>query len=148
MNPVRRLTLLGVLGGTLSGGCATVATGGGGSQKVKVTSDPPGATVLVDGKPFGVTPAAVPLNRKTDHQIEVSAPGYETAQVTVQPHVNPWLLGNIIFGGIPGLLVDVVTDSTHSLTPGDLKVQLRGTGAPPSKPVTLPTSPPESRPVN
>jgi hypothetical protein len=105
-------------------GCATV-TGGACDQKVKVASNPPGAAVVVDGQPRGVTPTVVQLSRKTEHEVEVSQPGYEAAHVSVQRCLNPWVFGNILIGGLVGVTVDVCTDATHNLSPNEISVNLR-----------------------
>jgi hypothetical protein len=104
-------------------GCATV-TGGSRDQKVKITSNPAGAAVVVDGQPLGETPAAIDLSRKTEHQVEVNYPGYETAQMTIHRQLNPWLFGNLVLGGPVGLIVDICTNATHQLSPDEIKVQL------------------------
>jgi hypothetical protein len=109
---------------TVGSGCATV-TGGGRDQNIKITSNPAGATVLVDGQAVGQTPADVKLCRKTEHQVEVAYPGCETAQMTIHRKLNPWVFGNLVVGGPIGLIVDVCTDATHQLTPDEIKVQLR-----------------------
>lgn len=110
-------------------GCATV-TGGARDPKVTVTSDPPGAAVTVDGQPRGVTPAIVELSRKCDHQVEIIGPGCEPVCIHVERRLNPWLFGNILVGGLIGVVVDVATDSTHRLSPGDIHVNLAKTGQP------------------
>src|SRR5262245_47306719 len=74
----------------IGSGCATV-TGGARDQHVKITSNPAGATVLVDGQSVGQTPADVKLCRKTEHNVEAAYPGYESAQMTIHRKVNPWL---------------------------------------------------------
>jgi hypothetical protein len=124
----------------LSGsGCATMVLGGDRDQRIKIISDPPGAVVTVDGQPHGVTPAAVPLSRETDHKVVLVADGYEPAELTLKRYVNPWLLGNVVFGGPVGLAVDVVTDSTHILVPNILDVTLKPAAAlPPGTPVGTP----------
>ena len=106
-------------------GCATV-TGGCRDQNVKITSNPTGAAVLVDGQPVGETPASVKLCRKTEHHVEVDYPGCEPAQVTITRRLNPWLFGNILVGGPLGLVVDICTDATHNLSPDEVHVQLHG----------------------
>jgi hypothetical protein len=120
------LPLAAILACSFAGtGCATVATGGGGKQTVTVTSTPQGAAVVVDGQPQGVTPAKVALNRTEAHTIELSAPGYESAHLSVSKHLNPWLLGNVLLGGIIGVVIDVVTDATYTLSPSELNVHLK-----------------------
>jgi hypothetical protein len=120
------LVILGFL--TIGSGCATV-TGGARDQHVKITSNPVGATVLVDGQPVGQTPAEVKLCRKTEHNVEVAYPGYETAQTTIHRKLNPWLFGNILVGGPLGLVVDICTDATHNLSPDEIHLQLQNEGS-------------------
>jgi PEGA domain len=114
----------------VSPGCATV-TGGAHDQNVKITSNPVGAAVLVDGQPSGSTPTTVKLCRKTEHHVEIAYPGCERAQVTIARHINPWLFGNIILGGPIGLVVDICTDATHNLSPDEVNVQLHAAKEPP-----------------
>ncbi|MCE9561276.1 MAG: PEGA domain-containing protein [Planctomycetes bacterium] len=84
-------------GFALSGvGCATVATGGGRDKQVTIVSEQPGATVYVDGQPSGTTPATVSLARKSEHTVQVVAPGYEPAQLTIRRRLNPWVFGNLV----------------------------------------------------
>ncbi len=116
--------ILGILAILLIGpGCGTI-TGGSRDQKVKITSNPAGAAVVVDGQPQGATPAAVDLSRKTEHQVTLSYPGCETAQMTIRRQLNPWLFGNLVLGGPVGLIVDVCTGATHQLSPDEITVQL------------------------
>ncbi len=117
-------------------GCATVVSGGGGAQKVTVVSDPPGAGVSVDGRFVGASPVNVPLDRRASHTVEITAAGYETAKLEVTSKFNPWVIGNVVVGGLLGVVVDVVTDATYRLSPDELTVQLRPTALP------TPTAPP------
>ncbi len=112
-------------------GCATVVSKGGGDQTVTVASSPPGAAVLVDGKPAGATPAEVKLSRHTEHTVEVAAPGYAPETVLVRRRFNPWVLGNIPIG-LAGALVDVATDTTHRLSPDEVNVTLKPQPAAPA----------------
>lgn len=118
-----RIVGIGVLLFAGAPGCATVV-GGWRDQEVKITSEPPGATVLVDGQPVGSTPTMVPLSRKTEHQIDITQPGYSHAHFTLRRQLNPWVFGNVLIGGIVGAVVDVCTDATHTLTPDDIRVTL------------------------
>jgi hypothetical protein len=116
----------------LATGCCTV-TGGMGAQGVKVHSTPPGAQVSVDGQPRGATPVTLYLQRNQPHDIQVEAPGYEPVHASVRPNVNPWLFGNILVGGLFGVVVDGVTQSWYRLYPGSLELRLRpGSGPPPA----------------
>jgi hypothetical protein len=115
---------------TSSIGCATIATGGGGRQSVSVTTEPPGAEVIVNGQSVGPSPVNVLLSRKSEHIVEVQSPGYESAKVMIRSRFNPWVVGNIVVGGLIGVVVDVVTDATWTLSSDALNIQL--------KPLSLP----------
>ena len=84
VNHRSRLGLL-VLSGSLLGaaGCATVFesndVGTFGRRYVTVTSTPPGAVVVGDGRPIGVTPARVSLNRRRSHELRMTLDGYADA---------------------------------------------------------------------
>jgi hypothetical protein len=61
------------------------------------------------------TPATVTLRRKDKlifparYTATIEAPGYQPASVPIRSTINPWILGNVVVGGIPGLVVDNVT---------------------------------------
>jgi hypothetical protein len=60
----------------------------------------------------------------------VQSPGYESAKVMIRSRFNPWVVGNIVVGGLIGVVVDVVTDATWTLSSDALNIQL--------KPLSLP----------
>ena len=113
-------------------GCATVVSGGGGNQKVKIVSEPPGAEVTVDGQFVGSAPVEVLLERKSAHIVDLAATGYEPARLAVNSKFNPWVIGNVVFGGLVGVVVDVATGATYHLSPDELTVPLRSTAPVPT----------------
>jgi hypothetical protein len=119
----------------LLSGCATI-TGGTRPQKVQIDSDPPGATVFVDGRPCGVTPATVALDRKVEHRIQLEKDGYVPTAADLKPGVNPWIFGNVVVGGLIGIVIDLATDSERRLYPGDVDVHLHPAPAPTGPPPT------------
>ena len=108
-------------------GCATI-TGGTGPQKIKVASNPSGATVIVDGRPCGITPATVSLDRKVEHRIQLDKAGYLLAEADLKPSINPWIFGNVVVGGLIGVVVDLATDSERRLSPSKVDIQLSPAG--------------------
>lgn len=119
----RAATVWGFLTVVALSGCATI-TGGTGPQKIKVASNPPGATVIVDGRPCAMTPTVLRLDRKVEHQILLEKEGYMAAEADLKPRINPWIFGNVVVGGLIGVVVDLATDSERSLSPSKVDVQL------------------------
>ncbi|HZL34777.1 MAG TPA: PEGA domain-containing protein [Tepidisphaeraceae bacterium] len=108
------LFALGVLG-FFSTGCATLVTGGGHTQTVQFKSEPAGATIYVDNNRIGVTPVAAPLIRSKDHTVRVELAGYPTQTRLIKTGFNGAILGNILIGGVPGLLVDLISGSMEGV---------------------------------
>ena len=76
-------------------GCATVKNGR--FQDVLVVSDPPGATLALNGQPVGATPATIRVRRRADVQLQLQMPGYQSTTVRVPRRGSYWLLPNFIF---------------------------------------------------
>ncbi|TGE21805.1 hypothetical protein E5K00_16190 [Hymenobacter aquaticus] len=115
----------------LSNSCATIVSKP--RYPVSITSQPPGATFTVtdiDGKEVftGVTPSAVQLKpgagyfQKQEYTIKFSLAGYEPKTTTITADFNGWYLGNLLFGGVIGMLiVDPLTGAMYRIT--DKEVQ-------------------------
>lgn len=101
----------------LVSGCATIVAPG--PDLVPISSKPPGAMVYVDGVPVGVTPVTVPLKRSGSSRIRIELEGYQPVFVTQDKVFNGWFLGNILIGGLIGIIVDVATSNVtkHSTDP-------------------------------
>ncbi len=99
-----------------SSGCATIIHGGG-DQNVTFTSSPVGATVTVDNRVIGTTPTQAELKRKIDHYVTLDLPGYAPQSETLQSKLSGWAFGNILLGGIIGVIVDASTGGMYRLTP-------------------------------
>lgn len=100
--------------GALSG-CATIL-GGGGSQSVRIDTDPSQADIRVvnasGAQVFqGQTPIVVNLKRgdgffqKGVYTVEARKEGYALTTGQIVPTINPWYFGNIVLGGIIGMLI-------------------------------------------
>jgi hypothetical protein len=94
-----------------STGCATLMTGAGPNQTVKIASNPRGARVFVDGDYKGLTPIGVPMTRADDHVVTLEMDGYQSMTRDVKAGYNPWHLGNILFGGVVGITIDLLDGS-------------------------------------
>lgn len=97
-------------------GCATLTHGN--MQSVTVGSTPAGASVSVDGQQMGTTPATVRLTRKDAHVLRLDLQGYEPFEMQLERKTSGWIWGNIVFGGLIGVVVDASTGAMYRLTPG------------------------------
>ena len=106
---------------TLSG-CATIVSGR--NQDLPVYSTPSGAIATV-GSMKQATPATFTLDRRRgDYVVKVEMDGYESIEVKLKKGVNGWVFGNIVFGGIIGLVIDISTGSASKFTPDEVDVNL------------------------
>lgn len=106
----------------LSTGCATIITGG--SQDVSFQSTPEGATVFVDDQVVGKTPLMVKLHRKKNPPLRFEMEGYKTIDTQVKSVMEPWLMGNIIFGGVIGSTIDSCSGAVHQYSPNEYHVMM------------------------
>jgi len=105
------------------GGCSTLVCGT--SQKVQVTTSPPGAKARV-GLDTLTTPGEFSLSRKNDYTIEISKPGYEAERVHLNREWNHMVWGNILLLPLAyiGLVIDFNTGAGNSLSPDPVNVAL------------------------
>lgn len=120
----------------LCSGCASVVSLATGPRaKVHLTSNPPGATVTIlkNGNPVITTntPAVVQLSRKQGYfagayyDVRFELPGYNPADTEIHANLNPWYVGNILVGGLIGLvIVDPLTGAMWSLSPHTINQNL------------------------
>lgn len=111
--------------------CATITRGV--HEKLKVQSDPPGATVTLSTGETGVTPATfVEKRRRDSFTVTVSKPGYVSETVTVQSKAGGTggtaMAGNLLVGGAIGMGVDAGTGAYDSLYPNPVSVKLAPAG--------------------
>ena len=124
--------------------CATIVNGS--SQTVTVSTAPPGATCTVDrmGARIGAiaqTPGSVRLDKsKNDLSVTCSKPGFQTATVTKAPSFGAATFGNIIAGGVVGVVVDAASGANYEY-PGDIRVDLAAEATPALPPLALAPAP-------
>jgi hypothetical protein len=122
------------------GGCATIISGT--TQNIGVSSTPPGATVTAEpGGHRVVAPAKMTLRRKeAPYRLSFNLEGYQPYNVTISADTNGWIFGNLIIGGIIGIIVDSSTGASNKLSPGEVHANLVALGFEP--PVAPPVDPP------
>lgn len=113
-------------------GCASIIHGT--TQTIDFTSQPSGATITIDGKNYGKTPKSIPLRRKgrekgdksgkNTYQVKIALDGYHPYEIKIKREVDGWFWGNILLGGIIGIIVDASNGSMYKLTPNQVIAQM------------------------
>jgi hypothetical protein len=112
------LTVL-VLGFTITlTGCATIITGK--YQEIPVTSEPPGAKVRADTGETILTPGKFHLIRNQSHTLIAEYQGCEPQQFALHNKAQGWVWGNIIAGGLIGLVIDCSSGASDELIPKEI----------------------------
>ena len=96
----------------------------GTSQDIGFQSSPSSAKLTVDGILKGQTPAVVPLARKRTHIVRLELDGYQPYEATITKSASGWVWGNIVIGGIIGLVDDAATGGLYTLSPEQVAGQL------------------------
>ncbi len=93
--------------------CATITRRS--KQRIPVTSDPMGATVIVNGIQQGVTPLEIRLARKKKSQvIRIESPGYNPIEIRPKRKMSAGpIAGNVLIGLIPGVVPAVAYNMEH-----------------------------------
>jgi hypothetical protein len=117
---LRDLLLSAIAVGAVSSvlGCASIVSGR--YADVAIDSYPSNAHVMIrdaDGRTVASlqTPGVVSLKRSrryflpARYSATIEAPGYQPTHVPLASTLNPWIFGNVIIGGIPGIVIDSAT---------------------------------------
>lgn len=111
----------------LAAGCATIARGT--SEDVTVNSDPPGAFVeTTAGLTCPATPCTWKVPRKQEFVATFRLDGYEPVQIPVQTKVGTGgavgFTGNVLAGGVVGMVADAGSGATLDHDPNPVFAQL------------------------
>lgn len=111
----------------LLSGCASIIHGT--RQEVTINSTPPQGDVVVKKEGGvevfqGATPATCTLERKYSYDVTINLAGYQEAKVHISKEFDPIYLGNIICGGVIGLVIDAVNGAMYKLVPETISVSL------------------------
>ncbi|MDV6235971.1 hypothetical protein CH379_010085 [Leptospira ellisii] len=111
---MKKLSILLILGLV---NCATIVSDN--VYNYTIASDPVGATVEISMKGYAApvaqitTPGAQALNLKNDYSLKFQLKGYKETVVDIRKDVDGWVWGNILIGGLIGLLIDYSTGSMY-----------------------------------
>jgi hypothetical protein len=106
-------------------GCATILRGTG--HGIGISSQPPGAEVIVDNQSYGVTPVSAKLRRKDNHHLQIKLEGYQPYEVILTRQTSGWVFGNILFGPgvLIGIAVDAISGGMYTLKPDQVSADLQ-----------------------
>jgi hypothetical protein len=111
-------------------GCATIMAGG--PDRIPVSTNPPGATVFVDNIPVGQTPVMVTLDRQhSSGVIRIEMPGFAPVAIVRTTSINGWFWANLCFGGLLGIVVDLVTGDIKAFDDAPIAIGLTPAYGPP-----------------
>jgi len=102
--------------------CATIFSGT--TQNVRISSNPPSATIFIDEVEAGQTPLVLKLKRNRVHFVKMKLDGYPTYQTRLTQKFNAWCFGNVFIGGVIGMVVDISTGAMYNLSPGVINVSM------------------------
>ena len=108
-------------------GCATIFKGS--SQEVGINSNPAKATVKVKSLAgvevfSGTTPVTVKLPKKKEYIVTIGLEGYKESTVQLTQTMEGWFWGNLICGGVLGMVIDFVSGAMWNLEPEQVSVSL------------------------
>lgn len=122
----------------LAGGCASIVHSG--NRSISINTDPPGATASIrktDGTAMNdivvaqKTPCTVSLDPKRSYfrgqsyTLRLELPGYQTTEVALTPKMSGWYWGNLLLGGLIGMLaVDPATGAMWNIAPEKIEQKL------------------------
>ena len=113
------------------GGCATIISGT--TQDISITSIPEGSDVKVEQLKGaesslvwqGKTPSTASLKRKNSYLVTISHDGFQKSEVPVEyGSTNGWAWGNLLIGGIIGIIVDGISGASINLKPEKISESL------------------------
>ncbi len=129
----RKVVLLVLLIALLIGltSCATIFKGS--SKQIPINSTPSNASIVIKNSNGlqvfnGITPSTVTLKKGQSYNVVISMSGYRTETLLINQQFEPLFLGNLICGGIIGIIIDLLTGAYMDLTPASLYVNLESVG--------------------
>ncbi len=105
-------------------GCASALHGT--TEKIAFASEPPGASVIVDGNSVGTTPAEIELARHNAHAVKIEKAGYLPYEVTTSTTFNRWALADYLLALVfpPIILIEYIDDGSYEIEPHEVTAHL------------------------
>jgi hypothetical protein len=107
-------------------GCATVTRGT--SEDMQITSEPSGARASTSTGFSCTTPCTLTVNRKDEFVVKFDEAGYRSQEIPVKTQIAgagaAGFAGNIVAGGIVGMVADAATGATLEHVPNPVHADL------------------------
>jgi len=118
------VTLVSIL---IIAGCATIIKGT--SQDISIQSNPSSGKIIIKTSGGvevfnGVTPATAKLAKKHEYVVTVQLAGYKDGTVMIGQSFEAWTIGNLLCGGVIGLVIDAVDGAMWKLEPDQIMVTM------------------------
>tara|TARA_Y100001954_G_C15665880_1_gene530145 strand:+ start:106 stop:603 length:498 start_codon:yes stop_codon:yes gene_type:complete len=117
--------------------CASIFTGT--TQEVNFNSQPTGAKIYIDGEDYGNTPRTIELRRKghkkgdeskkKEYDVKIELNGYHPYELKIKRSTQGWFWGNILLGGVIGMIIDASNGAMYKLTPEQIVAQMSNSSA-------------------
>ncbi len=109
--------------------CATILLGS--KQSVGISSNPSSAKIYINEESVGTTPKTVDIKKKDakSFKVKIELDGYQPYETVLTRKTSGWIAGNIVLGGLIGLVVDLATGGAYVLTPDQIQAEFGRTTA-------------------
>ena len=131
--------------------CATVVNGS--SQTVTVSTTPPGANCTLDRigahvAAISSTPGSVRLDKsKNELTVTCTKEGFRTAHLSYSPSFSGWTFGNLVAGGVVGVVVDAASGANYAY-PKDIRIDMARDQPPALPPIAMQALPSAQSPYS
>lgn len=116
------LLILAILICPILASCATIMSTT--SQKLPVITTPSKAKVTCNGIEQ-LSPCTLILDRTVpSYQITIEKEGYKPVTYNLKRGINGWVFGNLLFGGIVGIVIDVADGAVYKFNPSEIDSKL------------------------
>ncbi len=108
-------------------GCATIFKGT--TQDISVKSTPDKATVTIKTMAgmetfSGTTPVTAKLAKKYAYIATIKMDGYKETTIQISQSLEGWFIGNVLCGGILGMIIDFANGAMWKLEPESINITL------------------------
>lgn len=128
MRITKTLAILAIASAVLLGGCATIMKGD--KHNLKIMSTPTAAKVEIKTtsgvKLFeGTTPTQFKLSKSKEYLVTLSLENYKETTIPMSKDgIEGWFWGNIICGGLIGIVIDASNGAMNKLQPEEISVSM------------------------